>query len=247
MALCPFAVKRLLPENATSARTDPDQVILHTAVDAPGDTSLYGYFARTDVTLESTFFVKNDGTIEQYMDTTRQADANRYANNRAISIETEDDGRPDIKPWSAAQLAALVRLIDWICDTHPKVLRRQCPAWDQAGIGYHSMWGSPSEWTPVAGKSCPGAARIPQVPGIISAVKRAAAAPVAPIAKDSFLAGLTDAEQRDLYSRVKQLTPFAPERISREGDIVPIGTSASVVTQPWVRWIIQAVTKIRTL
>jgi hypothetical protein len=170
MARCPFATWRPLPENAYQDPIDPDQVILHTAVDAEGRTSLFGYFGQEEVTLESTFYVRMDGEIEQYLDTNVRADANFHANPRAISIETEDDGRPDITPWTAAQIVSLVRLIDWLCTVHPKILRRRCPAWDQAGIGYHTMWGAPSPWTPVEGKTCPGAARIPQVDGIIRAV-----------------------------------------------------------------------------
>jgi len=170
MALCPFAVLKLLPENSTQKHTDPDQAILHSAVDQPGPTSLYGYFKQDAITLESTFFIKNDGTIEQYMDTNVQADANRYANPRAISIETEDDGDPNNTPWNVMQVEAILRLLKWICVTHPKVLRRQCPAWDQAGIGWHSMWGAPSPWTPAAGKTCPGTIRIPQARDIIAAV-----------------------------------------------------------------------------
>lgn len=181
MARCPFALWRPLPENATQADIDPDQAILHTAVDGPGRTSLFGYFGQEKITLESTFYVFMDGSIEQYMDTTVRADANRDANVRAISIETEDDGRPDITPWTPAQVKSLIKLLDWICEVHPKVQRRLCPAWDQAGIGYHTMWGAPSHWTPTAGKTCPGKARIPQVPGIVDAViKLGVAAPPAP-------------------------------------------------------------------
>lgn len=177
MTLCPFAVHKLLPENKTQAPIDPDQVIYHTAVDALGATSLFSFFAGS-ITLESHFFIKMNGVIEQYMDTRVRADANRYANSRAISIETEDEGDPARIPWSSEQVKALVRLTDWLCDTHPKILRRKCPAWDQAGIGYHSMWGAPSPWTPSAGKTCPGAARIPQVPSIIAAVASANTTPI---------------------------------------------------------------------
>lgn len=167
MARCPFAVWRPLIENQTQGDITPTQVILHSAVDAPGPTSLFGYFNRADITVESHFYVRNDGTIEQYLDTTVRADANRYANPRAISIETEDDGDPNQRPWNAAQVASIIRLVEWLCDTHgiPKV---QCPAWDKPGIGWHSMWGAPSNWTPARGKTCPGTARIPQAREIIA-------------------------------------------------------------------------------
>jgi hypothetical protein len=158
-----------LPEADEQPAMKATQVILHSAVDAPGPTSLFGYFSRADVTLESHFYVRLDGRVEQYVDTSRTADANRTANARAISIETEDDGNPDQRPWTAEQIEALVRLVDWCCRTHG-IPRRKAPAHDEPGIGWHSQWGAPSPWTPVAGKTCPGAARIEQVPELLRRV-----------------------------------------------------------------------------
>lgn len=184
MARFPGAVWRPLPENSTQPRITPTQVILHSAVDAPGPSSLWSYFRRSDVTVESHFFVKWDGTVEQYMDTEVRADANRHANARAISIETEDDGNPDATPWSDAQIDAIVRIIRWAHEVHGIPLRL-CPAWDQPGIGYHTMFGAPGPWTPVA-KTCPGRARIAQMPRIMAALgSNAPATPPAPAPKSS--------------------------------------------------------------
>lgn len=167
----PDAVWRPLPENATQPKITPTQVILHTAVDAPGPTSLFPYFVRGEVRAESHFFVRLDGTVEQYIDTTVMANANRRADVRAISIETEDDGRPEEIPWSQPQLAAIVKLVDWLCVTH-KIPRVVCPAWDKPGIGWHSMWGFrdpiaqtgpvDNPWSSFRGKTCPGKTRIRQ-------------------------------------------------------------------------------------
>lgn len=167
----PDAVWRPLPENSTQRKITPTQVILHTAVDSPGPTSLFGYFARAEVGAESHFFVRLDGTVEQYMDTERMANANRRADVRAISIETEDEGNPEGVPWSQPQLAAIIKLVSWICDTH-NVPRMVCPAWDQPGIGWHSMWGFKdpitqtqpvdNPWSSYRGKTCPGKTRIRQ-------------------------------------------------------------------------------------
>lgn len=161
MARYPGARWRPLPENRTEPRITPTQVIVHSAVDHPGPTSLYGFFAREDVYVESHFFVKFDGTVEQYIDTERQADANRRANWRAISIETEDDGDPDNTPWSTAQVEAILEIILWAHEVHGVPLE-PCSTWDAPGIGFHSMFGAPSEWTPAAGKTCPGRIRIDQ-------------------------------------------------------------------------------------
>ena len=113
MARCPFATWRPLSENATQGHIDPTQVILHTAVDAlPSNSSLWGFFERRDVVVESTFYIKLGGEIEQYLDTTVRADANYTANERAISIETEDDGT--LQPWTPAQLDAMAnRYANW--------------------------------------------------------------------------------------------------------------------------------------
>lgn len=168
MALCPFAVVRLLPENDTQPEMTPTQFVVHTAVDQPGPTSLYPFFSRHDVKAESHFFIRNDGVTEQYMDTSRQANANRYGDVRAISVETEDDGDPEGNPWTAGQVAALVRLAKWAHDTHGIPLAL-CEAWDLPGLGYHSMWGFKdpvnkkdpinNPWSIYRGKTCPGRTR----------------------------------------------------------------------------------------
>lgn len=172
MALYPEATHLLLPENATQRRIRPTQAIVHTAVDSKAATSLYPYFSRGDVGAETHFFVRTTGQIEQYMDTEVMANANRFADVRAISIETEDDGDPEGNPWTGAQMIALTLLLDWICRTHgiPPV---RVPAWDAPGIGWHSMWGfkdpenlkgvlPDSPWTMYRGKTCPGRTRITQ-------------------------------------------------------------------------------------
>lgn len=176
MAIYPAAIwKPLLPENATEPAITATQVILHSAVSAAD--SLHGYFGRESVVVESHFYVRWDGTVEQYIDTDRQADANYRANVRAISIETEDDGDPDRRPWSAEQIQALVALVTWICDTEG-IPKQWVTTHDAPGIGYHSQF---REWSPVV-KTCPGLARRPQVAQIVDAVVggQAPSAPATP-------------------------------------------------------------------
>ena len=150
-----------LPENQTAGTIRPTQVILHTVV---GSGNPYGYFA-TQSNLESHFWVSLTGGIHQFMDCTRQADANYEANVRAISVETADNGDPDHYPWQPPQIKAILDIIRWVHATYGVPIVR-CPAWDAPGVGYHTMWGAPSHWTPVA-KTCPGAARIQQFPEIL--------------------------------------------------------------------------------
>ena len=167
MALYPSATLRLLPENRYQPHITPVLAIWHSAVDAPGPTSLYGYFKREDITLESHFFIKNDGEVEQYMDTLVRGDANYRANGfwkagkycGAISVETEDDGDPNRRIWTPAQVQSSIRLGKWIAETHgiPPTLARE---WNGTGFGYHTLF--PSDWTNARGKTCPGTIRIPQ-------------------------------------------------------------------------------------
>jgi hypothetical protein len=176
MALYPKAIWRPLPENQTQSHILATQVILHTAVS--GASSLFGYFARSDVVVESHFYVNLTG-VEQYMDTDRRADANRLANVRAISIETWDGGAPERTPWTPTQMDLLVELVVWCCTTH-NIPAQFCPAWDQPGIGWHVMFGAPGPWTPVQ-KSCPGAPRIAQMPELLGRVQAVlAGAPIKP-------------------------------------------------------------------
>jgi hypothetical protein len=161
MALMPGARLELLPENSTQPAIEPTQLIAHTAVDAPGRTRLPRFFARTDVTVESHFWIPLDGEIVQMMDTNVRADANRWANRRAISIETEDEGDPVGIPWTDAQLASIAEIIRWAHRVHG-IPMTVCKAWNTPGLGYHAMWGAPSPWTPSHGKTCPGPTRIRQ-------------------------------------------------------------------------------------
>lgn len=165
MAICPFAVWRPLPEQGRQRATEAKRLaILHSAVDGSA-SSLWNFF-RNSTDLESHFYVREDGLIEQYLDTDQRADANRFANDEAISIETDDHSDPDTRPWSPAQVRSIVRLLDWCCDVHPLISRDRANGPAGRGIGWHTMWGAPSDWTPV-NKSCPGRARIAQMPGII--------------------------------------------------------------------------------
>lgn len=154
MALCPFAVHELLPENNTQNRINPTTVICHRAVSSAQD--LYGYWNSPGIELESHFYVGPDGTIYQYMDTSVRADANVLANAFAVSIETWDGGNtPDSMGWNAVQVAALKKLIKWICDVHG-IRRAPAQTWNGGGIGGHNWF--PEPWAD-GPRGCPGTAR----------------------------------------------------------------------------------------
>ncbi len=169
MALCPFAEKKILPENSSQRAITPRAVVLHSAA---GKGSLYRFFLNSS-NLESHFWVAESGRIEQYIDTGKRADANLNANNFAVSIETESTVAATER-WNPAQAAAIVKLVAWICDTH-NIPKKQIENATGSGIGWHIMFGAPGPWTPVA-KSCPGPARVKQARDeIIPAVAKGSA------------------------------------------------------------------------
>lgn len=149
---------RPLSENKRQPNHKKTLVIVHSAV-ARG--SLFNFFEnRSD--LESTFWASLGGDVEQYLDSLRRADANKSANGLAISIENEDNGDPDRQAMPDAQVQANIDIINWAIEEEAHDISR-CRATGPAGtgVGYHTMWGAPSLWTPVA-KTCPGRRRVEQ-------------------------------------------------------------------------------------
>jgi len=150
---------KLLPEWQSQPRITPVLIIDHSIV---GSALGAWWYFHDSTGIESHFIIRGrrsgsaDGHIWQLMDTDRQADANRNANNKAISIETEDDGDPDTQPWTTAQLQSLIWLHNKLARVYATIRRREATDCDGPGLGYHSKLGAPSCWTPVAGKTCPG-------------------------------------------------------------------------------------------
>lgn len=163
MALYPKAVPRLISPGSSDPAIEVVGAILH--VDAGNASSLYDYFRYRSGGIESHFHVTLDGRVEQYRDTGYEADANYKANSFLengirkgfVSIETQGYGSGK---WTPAQLDAIKELLTWLSKTHGFPLR-VCPTSTSPGVGFHIMFGSPGEWTPVA-KSCPGPDRIKQ-------------------------------------------------------------------------------------
>lgn len=163
MALYPPAIKKLIPPGGSDPRIKACGVVLHVR-DGLGD-SLYDYFNGPSGGVESHFYIRFDGTVEQYRDTGWEADANLDGNSfmrgdvryGLLSIETE--GLAAGK-WTPQQMASIKRLLVWASNVHDFPLKL-IQSWNGDGVGYHTMWGSPSHWTPVK-KSCPGYDRIAQ-------------------------------------------------------------------------------------
>ena len=191
---------KLLPEWNSQPKIIPVLILDHTIVG--GALGTWWYF-HDSTGLESHFIIRGrqsgsaDGYIWQLMDTGREADANYLANDKAISIETEDNGAAPIEPWSTAQLQSLIWLHNKLVAVHPTIKRLEANDCDGPGLGYHSKLGAPSCWTPSAGKTCPTAARISQWRSVLL---------------PAFLHPEDDMEARDVWREELQVPePYDPE------------------------------------
>lgn len=160
--LIDFAIQRLIPPGANDPRITPRIGILH--VDANNVFSLYDYFKDRSGGIESHGHIRKDGELEQYRDTDYEADANHLANPFALSFETQGW---ELEPWNEVQLHTIKKTILW-CRKNHGIPLRVVTRWDdpKGGWGYHTLFGAPGPWTPVA-KSCPGPKRKEQFHSII--------------------------------------------------------------------------------
>jgi hypothetical protein len=158
MALYPRARLRLIDPPASDPRIRPRTGILH--VDAGNAYDLYDYFKNLSGGIESHFHIPKAEVkgvkLFQYRNTEFQADANYYANEFAISVETQGYG---IGEWTEHQLTEIKHLMLWCQEAHSIPLRVMS-TWNdlRGGWGFHTLFGAPSKWTPVS-KSCPGEQR----------------------------------------------------------------------------------------
>ena len=163
MALYPKAVPRLINPGSNDPAIEVVGAILH--VDAGNAYDLHDYFKYRSGGIESHFHITREGKVFQYRDTGYEADANYKANSfwengvrkGYVSIETQGYGAGQ---WTPAQIEAIKELLLWLSQTHGIPLR-VCSGPTDPGVGFHTLFGAPSAWTPVS-KSCPGPDRIKQ-------------------------------------------------------------------------------------
>jgi hypothetical protein len=159
----PKAIRKEIPPGGNDPTIIPVGIVYHVR-DGIGE-SLYPYFSGPSGGIESHWYIRYDGTVEQYRDSRREADANGKGNSWVVggkryglhSVETE--GREKGK-WTAEQIQALKELTVWDARFHGWPLQL-CPDWNGPGVGYHVMFGAPGPWTGVA-KTCPGPDRVRQ-------------------------------------------------------------------------------------
>lgn len=157
------------------------RLVLHTAV-FDGD-SLFDLFNISGNPVAH-FYVREDGTVEQYVDTGIRASAVLDGNPDSITVESWDGYPTHFKAgqppkWTPAQVDALVNLARWCNEVHGIPLQ-QLPNSRPGtqGVGWHRQGcdgNFPTEgilagrvaggesWSPSFGKGCPGDNRIQQV------------------------------------------------------------------------------------
>lgn len=165
-----------------------NRVNLHVAVSE--SASLHGFFNRSG-RVDSHFYVRKDGTIEQYVDTAYQAFSDLDGNDATISVETQGGvTNADKEQWTKEQVAALAKIFKWARDTHGianKIATSSKLGKESRGLSWHRLGidgnfpqlpspsagrlqrGGGMHWSKHFGKLCPGAAKIRQIPEIFEA------------------------------------------------------------------------------
>lgn len=185
MAWYPAAVRKEVRRFRTPIR-GPVRVNLHTAV--TNTTSLFSHFNRPGNPC-SHFYVRKDGTVEQYVDTRYRAAADLQGNPDTISIETWDgyrNGAPgywrhssDVPPWTDAQMRSMAALLAWLTKTHPSIparLATSSAGSSSHGISWHRLGIDPwrvsggLKYSNARGKVCPGDRRIAQIPTLVTSL-----------------------------------------------------------------------------
>lgn len=167
----PGVVWKPINRNYTKrARARTDCVILHIAVTEA--SSLYGWFTNPNASASSHFYVRRDGTIEQYLGAEYISWANGAGNSRAITVETQGMGHGS---WTSQQVAALARICAFAKSRFGVTMALMPNSKPSSkGVGYHRLGCDPwrvaggESWSKAYGKICPGGDRIEQVPGIVS-------------------------------------------------------------------------------
>jgi hypothetical protein len=176
MAWFPGAIRKVVARHRTPMARYRG-VCNHVAVSEAA--SLFGYFNQPG-NPTSHFYVRRDGTVEQYVDTQFRAPAQLEGNSSMIGIETQGGVRNvDTEPWTESQVDALARIAAWANRVHGIPLVRMPDSLPSTrGIGYHRLGVDPwrvsggERWSQSYGKVCPGAGKIAQIPRIIALARQ---------------------------------------------------------------------------
>jgi len=187
VARYPGAIWKPIDEQYTSGlrMVAFNRVNLHVAVSEA--SSLWSFF-NAPGRASSHFYVRRDGTVEQYRDTAYRAEADLDGNDATISVETQGGLKnADTEPWTAAQVETLACIYAWAVTTHrvPEHLATDAKvgpsshglSWHRLGIDGNfptlpsplagrTQRGGGMHYSTARGKRCPGDAKIRQIPDI---------------------------------------------------------------------------------
>lgn len=241
MAWYPKAVRKQLtyPNRARNKvrMARPVRINFHTAVS--NSNSLYGFFNTAAAKgVFSHFYVRRDGTVEQYQDTAYTAACDLDGNPDTISIETWDGYRlgypgywnydSDVPPWRPEQVEALVELSRWIIRTHPTIPAKLATSnargtashgfsWHRLGVvgapGFISRIDGGLTYSLARGKVCPGIRRINQVPAIFKAATTAVSATPSPGLPST---GVSDPAPTTIEEFIMSLTPAERDAFAKQ-------------------------------
>src|SRR5690606_34246051 len=159
-----------------------NRVNLHVAVSE--GSSLHSYFNKSGIP-DSHFYVRRDGTVEQYVDTSMRAFADLEGNDATISIETQGMGKGK---WTPQQVESLAQIYAWPVRTHGvarRIASDSKPGASPRGVSGRGLGrggdfrssgcvagrlqrGGGTLYSPARGKECPGSDGIQQVPQIFA-------------------------------------------------------------------------------
>lgn len=229
-----------------------DAILLHT--DAGNAKSLFGWFSNPKANASCHFFVRKDGGVEQYADTTRVTFTSREGSYRSIGVETQGFGN---EPWTDKQAEAIAQLLAWCHKTHGIPLRVMASSRaGEKGVGWHRLGidgnfpampnilagrkqrGGGQLWSGSRGKVCPGDDRIRQVPGIVARAKQLAGAPAEPSKPSTggsapsagngkvLSLGSTGAAVKALQAGMKRIFPTYAGKLATDGSYGPATLAA---------------------
>lgn len=189
MALYPGATHRLIARHNKLRMAAYNRANLHVAVSEA--SSLFNHFSGVPDC--SHFYVRKDGSMDQYIDTTYRSAADRDGNDATVSIETQGGvNNPQGEPWTDAQVRAIAKLYAWIAATHGMPMRLATSSKlgeESKGLSWHRLGvdgnfpampnilagrlqrGGGMHYSKARGKICPGDAKIRQIPGILELAK----------------------------------------------------------------------------
>lgn len=161
----PGALWKPIPQTSTDPTIIPVGPIFHVAVSEA--SSLHDFFER-DGGIESTGYIRRDGTIEQYrplnVECDAQFDGNSWigADGRRYGFTSWETQGMGSGQWTAQQVAAIQKIITFHHDQW-ETPYRVAPAWNEAGVGYHCLF---DRWNK-SHHTCPGPDRVKQFNRVI--------------------------------------------------------------------------------